>query len=289
VIGIPAYENSLHGHAQMLGATHLYPADSGDPSSVQRAADALRSDGGVFQINHPVARGHPVTDCSARDLDWGYGYDVVPDTLEVWNLATPQMEDATAWWECWLQRGVHLPATGGSDSHWASLAAAQGVGNPTTWALATQPTEAGVLYALRHGRTSITRLPPSSGGSPLLLEADTNRDGTFESVEGDTVRPGVPMRVRTAGGTGGLVRVRANGQTLVDDAPLAAGGDTVTFDAPASPGWVRAELRLTPASVQGTLDCSALPGAPDPTPCAGDQVLAALTSPIYVTRQHPRH
>src|SRR3954453_9554010 len=31
VLGIPAYENSLRGHAQMLGATHLY--DNGDQST----------------------------------------------------------------------------------------------------------------------------------------------------------------------------------------------------------------------------------------------------------------
>src|SRR3954465_11205235 len=31
VLGLPAYENSLNGHAQMLGATHLY--DSGDKST----------------------------------------------------------------------------------------------------------------------------------------------------------------------------------------------------------------------------------------------------------------
>jgi predicted metal-dependent phosphoesterase TrpH len=277
VIGIPAYENSLHGHAQMLGATRLYPANANDASSVQRAARALRADGGLFQINHPVARGHRVTDCSASGLDWGYGYKVRPDSLEVWNLATPQLDDATAWWECWLQRGVRLPATGGSDSHWASLALAQGVGNPTTWVLASQPTPAGVLAALRAGRTSVSRLPPGEGGTPLLLEADANRDGVYESVAGDTVPPRAPMRVRTTGGPGGLVRVRANGATVVDDAPVGA-----TFRAPSQPGWVRAELRFTPGSWQSTLGCAAIPEAPDPTPCAGDQVMAALTSPVYV-------
>src|SRR3989442_10959740 len=41
-----AYENSLHGHAQMLGATHLY--DNGDSSAtaVNTIANQLRADGG---------------------------------------------------------------------------------------------------------------------------------------------------------------------------------------------------------------------------------------------------
>ncbi len=54
VIALPGYENSLSGHAQMLGATRLY--DNGDESAaaVQAAADSLRADGGVFQVNHPA-------------------------------------------------------------------------------------------------------------------------------------------------------------------------------------------------------------------------------------------
>ena len=56
VIGVPGYENSLSGHAQMLGASRLLPkpADTRSAADVQAHADALRAEGGVFQINHPV-------------------------------------------------------------------------------------------------------------------------------------------------------------------------------------------------------------------------------------------
>ena len=46
VIPLPGYENSLNGHAQMLGATKLY--DNGDKSArplCRPVADALRADG----------------------------------------------------------------------------------------------------------------------------------------------------------------------------------------------------------------------------------------------------
>ena len=131
VIGIPAYENSLHGHAQMLRASRIY--DNGDSSAaaVNAAADALRADGGVFQINHPSGdieqRFDNCSDTAA--LDWQYGYDVRPDTIEVWNVAS-SIQFAETYWECWLQRGNHIGATGGSDSHWLSTLAVQGVGNP---------------------------------------------------------------------------------------------------------------------------------------------------------------
>lgn len=137
VIGIRGYENSLSGHAQMLGATTL--ADNGDASSatVQQLADDLRAAGGVFQANHPSSPGG-----DPDHMDWSYGYDVVPDTVEVWNITTayqPPFPSASnndaniTYWEGWLDRGEKVGATAGSDNHWVSTAAAQGPGQPTTW------------------------------------------------------------------------------------------------------------------------------------------------------------
>ena len=106
VTGIPAYENSLHGHAQMLGATKLY--DNGDSSAAaaNAAANALRADGGVFQINHPAGNiEQPFNTCADTGvLDWSYGYDVKPDTIEVWNV-TNSIQFSEAYWECWLEPG----------------------------------------------------------------------------------------------------------------------------------------------------------------------------------------
>ena len=38
----------------MLGATEVYAKPANSAEQVQARADALRADGGVFQINHPV-------------------------------------------------------------------------------------------------------------------------------------------------------------------------------------------------------------------------------------------
>src|SRR3954454_10577785 len=45
VLGLPAYENSLHGHAQMLGATRVYSNGDSSTAAVRAAAHALRRDG----------------------------------------------------------------------------------------------------------------------------------------------------------------------------------------------------------------------------------------------------
>src|SRR3954467_5012751 len=121
VLGIPGYENSLNGHAQMLGATHVF--DNGDKSTaaVLGLEEALHAEGGLLQANHP------------NDPRWGYGYDVPVDTVEVWNLPwyyqppLPSSSNNTwalHYWEGWLDRGAHVAATGGRDSHWASTTAA---------------------------------------------------------------------------------------------------------------------------------------------------------------------
>jgi hypothetical protein len=281
VMGIPGYENSLHGHAQMLGATRLYDAGDESAAAVNAMADQLRADGGAFQLNHPTNDDPgPFAGCG-DDLDWQYGLDVVPDVVEVWNSAAASLPEAAAYWErCWLDRGVRVGATGGSDSHWAALAAVQGVGNPTTWVLAEEATPQAVLNAIRAGRTTISRLAPGQGSGRLLLEADADGDGSFESAIGDTVPSGAALRVRSEGGAGGLLRVRANGRNLVENRLLSPGG-TVALPAVGAPGWVRAELRFTPAQLQETLRCGAIPGL-GALPCPADQALAAMTSPIWL-------
>lgn len=289
VTGVPAYEASLGGHAQMLGALRLYDRGDSSVAAIQALADQLRADGGVFQINHPTsALLDRLDDCTETEgLDWDKGYEIVPDSIEVWNIgphvwqpplpASNSNDDAEAFWECFLQAGFHVTATGGSDSHWLSTAAAQGPGNPTTWVLSESNTTAGILEAVRAGRTAIGMLPPNEGGTPLLLEADADRDGDYESMQGDTVPPGTPMRVRTlAPTTAGFVQVRANGADLVTDALLVP-GQSVSFVAPNATGWVRA--RLVQIDHHGAVDCTVLVAT---TLCRNRTIVAGLTSAIWL-------
>ena len=282
VVGIPGYEASFDGHAQMLGAERRYDAGGETAPEVAAAAEALRADGGAFQVNHPGYRPERAFgncgDVSA--LDWSYGYDVRPDTVEVLNPTAPA-QTALAYWECWLDRGERVAATGGSDSHYAWTAPVQGPGGPTTWVLTETRDRAGVLAALRAGRTAVSRRPPIYGGGPLLLEADGDGDGSYESVAGDEVPAGAALRVRMDGLPGaGFVRVRANGRTLVDDAPLVP-GRPVELTAPAEPGWVRAALYVAPGTAALTPECDpAL--AQSVSLCPHDLVLDGLTSAVYL-------
>ena len=284
VTGIRAYEASLSGgHAQMIGARRIYDRGNGTAPATTALADALRADGGNFQANHPAYRltGVPLTSCAETAgprMDWGYGFAVLPDTIEVWN-ATTLLRPSEYDWECWLQRGARIAALAGSDSHGGNHA---NIGMPTTWVFAQSNSEAHVIAAIRAGRTTLSRVGPNQGAVRLLLQADRDRNGSYEAMVGDTVPPRTPMRVLAEGAPGaGFLSVRANGAPLQDDRELAPGEES-RFNAPAKPGWVRATLYLDGGGVHAIDPNCAPPESPPISTCAEDWSVAAMTSPIWV-------
>lgn len=281
LIAIPAYEHSIKGHAQMLGATKLYPAGDQAADAINAMADSLRAAGGVFQANHPayrVARDAEFHACGSggcadcRTINWTYGFDVRPDTIEVWNPSVVRSDVSEAYWECWLDGGARVAGTGGSDSHWLSLHAVAGPGQPTTWVYAPEASPAGVLQGLREGRTSVSGQPPETGGARLMMEAPR------EGIIGDTVSPRSKIKVTAPGlQVPAVIRIRANGQQLLEQ-ELDPGGEVV-FRAPREAGWVRAILLARAAlPVSGSTDVG------DATPQRDGMPMLALSSPIYLRR-----
>ena len=286
VLGIPAYENSLDGHAQMLGATRVYDNGDKSPDAVRRLEDELHADGGVFQTNHPF------------DPRWGYGYDVPVDTVEVWNIpwyyqpplpASTDREWALRWWEGWLDRGFHVGVTGGSDSHWLATTAAQGPGQPTTWIYVDSLTPGGVLRGLKAGHTFVSAEPPAYGGPRLFLEADADRDGAFESIAGDTVeRPSATFRVRVEDAEGSYLRIVGDGGKPVFDPILVTSPRFEhTFRLSGRQTWVRAEVYGEDEPGVRQSGCSAVFGADGAYPttyCTNRVGMQALSSAIFLRR-----
>lgn len=291
-VRIPAYENSQAGHVQMLGARSCYGNRGAIPNQVidcdtavtdttvsgERAlARGLRRDGGVFQINHP------------SDRAWltAYGHQVVPDTVEVWNIGPwafqsplPSSNDndfSLRWYDEFLRAGHEVGVTGGSDSHWRATDAVQGVGDPTTWVYVTSRTVPGVLAGLRAHHTFVSMLPPAQRGPRLYLEAG-------RAVAGSQTAPGSTYRVRTANALPGSV-LRIVTDTGVVQRRLPAGG-TWSFrpgsaGVPAAHSFVRAELLAPDARQLRAAGCDPIVGGTS-TLCRDDLVMTALTSPIFV-------
>ncbi|HYO61836.1 MAG TPA: CehA/McbA family metallohydrolase [Actinomycetota bacterium] len=287
VIGVPGYEASYRGHAQMLGAQRVYEGPDATAADVQALADALRADGGVFQINHP-AEGS--TDYP-HDRDWSYGHAFVPDTVEVWNISRlwqppapsgSSNDDAIRFWEGFLDAGHRVAATGGSDNHYLATTPIQGVGQPTTWVCAESASVAGVLGGLRAGRTFVSHQPPAHGGPRIFVEGDADRDGVFESMAGDEVPTGSPLRVRVEGAPGSLLQVFGTGGKPIGE-PVPVTGAEFTHEMTPGPAvtWVRAEVYEPDFGAERAAVCDGFFGG-ETTYCRNDLAVLAMTSAIFL-------
>ncbi|HET7310490.1 MAG TPA: CehA/McbA family metallohydrolase [Mycobacteriales bacterium] len=300
-VAVPGYENSQPGHVQMLGATACYGnAGRIDGSTIEcdqaitdksaagetALADGLRADGGVFQVNHPSDGNWPGT----------FGYSVVPDTIEVWNIGPwayqhpfPASNDnnfSLQWYDGFLrQPGLpEIGVTGGSDSHWVTTDGIQGVGDPTTWVFVHKLSIDGVLDGLRQHHTFVSALPPAEQGPQLFLEADRNNDGSFDAIAGDEVGSDAAYRVRTVGAVPGSV-LRIVTDTGSVEVPMGAatsyefvpGRDGI----PAASIYVRAELLAPDARAQRTTGCDPAVGS-QTTVCRDDLAMESLSSPIFI-------
>lgn len=294
---VNGYENSMSGHAQMLGATKLYGGGN-TCSQVSSVASALRADGGAFQINHPG-------DGGVGEGNWprrlGGPECLVPDSIEVWNIGpwywqvpAPAANDndrAVRFWESFLDAGDHVAATGGSDNHWLSTHAVQGVGQPTTWVFAAENTPEAIVAGVRAGRTTISNQPPRLGGARLLL-------GSGASIVGDTVPRSSTFNVIAvaaegdpASVVGGIVRLVGNGGRTIAEKPLASAGVSgqqgayvadFTLSPDATDTWVRAELFVPDAKDSRG---SACPPASQiqTTLCQNRWSMTAFTSAMYLS------
>lgn len=291
------------GHAQMHGTTHGPEHYSGTTPQV---ADQLRAEGGAFQINHPSdGDWHTYSDTNGdgqKQFDeFIYKFPgFAPDSLEVWNIGvwfyeppmistndhewTPQMYDT------FLDQGFHVAATGGSDSHWKSTSAVQGVGQPTTWVCAPSSDAAGVIEGVKANRTTISNEPPAYQGPFAYLEADSDDDGNYEAMIGDTVLPGSDVRVVVERAPGAVVRLVTNSATPLPDRDVTSADFATTFEVPGDATWARAEVFYRDAQdvrrefAEWCQMSNQLFGDdPDKrnTYCENRLAMQAMTSPIY--------
>src|SRR3954447_23190515 len=282
VLGIPAYENSLHGHGQMLGARKLYDNGDSSPAAVRAMEESLHADGGLLQANHPT------------DPLWAYDYSDVPvDTVEAWNLpwfyqppfpASGDHDAALRFWTADLDRGAHVGATGGSDSHWKSTVAGQGPGQPTTWVYAADRSVSGVLAGLRNAHTFVSAEPPAYGGPKLFLEGE--RNGGWSAMQGDTVPANTPLRVHAVGAPGATLRVLSDNQHEILATPVTSDDFTTPeFTAPANAVHAFAELCVDDRTADRPQVCPLIPVIDldgQTTYCRNRIAMLALTSAIYL-------
>lgn len=164
LVMIPGYEHSLErGHVGLLGVTRRYGTLRGGTPDALELRRLVHRAGGLFIPTHPFLGA----------IRWGYP-NVRPDALELWNGGSDldKHQRRLALYEDAYLRRWRVPLVGGSDNHWRSWLAINGVGQPTTWVRVRRRSPAAVLTAIRAGRTTVSAAPPSLGGATLVIQAE---------------------------------------------------------------------------------------------------------------------
>lgn len=196
VLLVPAIEWGGPGHANIGGIRTDVGADWDDPADVLRSWRLGKLQGSVQSLNH-----YDYDD----DAEYWEGMLAAEpalldelDTWEVWNAWWPASQSynptGIARWEQLLSEGYRLGAVGGSDTHAAALP----LGFPTTMVRAGSLSVPGILDGVRRRHTYITQSWPYmteglysyEGRARLTFVADSDGDGSFESMMGDVVQAG---------------------------------------------------------------------------------------------------
>lgn len=222
------------GHALCLGAREWidWRVRPGTGEMAQIASTAYANEQ-VFIIAHPQAIGDPAcTGCR-----WRYG-EMMPGTarlVEVWNgpwAGDSNNEEALALWYDWLNQGLRLVATAGTDTHSNDdYAAKPGFNVIYSHSLS----EAGLLRALRAGHLYL------SSGPELTVEAHSAQGERWKM--GDSVAHPVTVSATWAGcPPGAAIRVIENGRLLRHWRVDAQGGEAWRVT-PEQTNWLVVELR----------------------------------------------
>jgi hypothetical protein len=222
------------GHALCLGAREWVDwrvrPGSGDMARIARETYAR---GQLFVIAHPQAIGDPAcTGCT-----WRYP-EMLPGAarlVEIWNgpwASESSNEQALSLWYDWLNQGLRLVATAGTDTHNTRDYAAKPGFNCI---YAAERSESALLQALAAGHLYL------SSGPRLTFSAQTA--GGQQALLGDAIHQ--PATLRFTWGAcpaDAQMRVVANGRTLVQ-APCGAAGVHQWPVTPADAHWYVVELR----------------------------------------------
>lgn len=238
------------GHALVLGTREWvdWRVRPGTGDMARIATEAYEA-GHVYIIAHPLTIGDPLcTGCA-----WRYG-EMMPGParlVEIWNGVWEDYannEKTLSLWYDWLNQGLRITATAGSDSHNAAKYATKpGFSIIQAEAL----TQSALLAGLRAGRVYLSR------GPQLHFEAHNTQGHVFGI--GDTVNQPATFVARWANAEpNAQLRVMANGR-LLHQVAAADQGEFVWELRPDMADWLMIELR------------------------DGNGNMLAITNPIYLT------
>lgn len=212
---IPGIEfTTYRGHANAIGATKWVDHKIGQPGvTIEGAADQVLAQAAIFSINHPAL------DLGDLCIGCAWRHDLDPKKVGGVEIGTGALSKgamlfsaaAIAFWDAILDKGIKIPALGGSDDHRAGVAdggVVSPIGSPTTLVRANELSVAGIMEGLRKGATVVKLEGPSD---PMCELEATAKKGGGEALG----FPGDTLGVRSA-----VLRVKVSGRTPGDSHEL---------------------------------------------------------------------
>ena len=179
---IPGIEFTTYmGHANAIGATKWVDHKIGQPGvTIEGAADQILAQGAILSINHPAL------DIGDLCIGCAWKHQLDPKKIGGVEIGTGGLSKgaalfsakAIAFWDALLDKGIKIPAMGGSDDHRAGVSdgnVESPIGSPTTLIRARELSVAGITEGIRKGATVVKLEGPSD---PMCeLEAATSKGG----------------------------------------------------------------------------------------------------------------
>jgi hypothetical protein len=237
---IPGEEVTTYwGHANTWGLREWIEFRCADEDSMRKVRDYVLRKDALISVNHPKCVGPP----------WLFkGWEGFP-AMEVWQAPWRFYNwESLERWDGLLQAGQRVVAVGGSDAHYVPPAEPRhphSLAEPTTYVYAEDGgSEESVLEGIRRGHVFVSDAP---NGAHVILSADADADGVFETMMGDTIEAKEGHRIRfRAEVHGGMDRRLwlTSEAGVLDIIPLTEVDSTFDFTLEArAHSYVRAELR----------------------------------------------
>jgi hypothetical protein len=262
---VPGIEfTTYRGHANAIGATKWVDHKIGQPGvTIEGAADQINGQGAILSVNHPAL------DVADLCIGCSWRHDLDPKKIGGVEIGTGALSKgaslfsarAIAFWDGLLDKGIKIPALGGSDDHRGGVSdgnVESPIGSPTTLIRARELSVAGLLEGIRKGATVVKLEGPTD---PMCELEATIRKGGGDAIAfpGDSIgAQSVVLRVKVSGRTPGdahQVRLVKNGVTTGE--PVEVTSDPFVYETlvPAPPQgedrW-RAEVLLEGAPLTVT-------------------------------------
>ncbi|MEJ7733774.1 MAG: CehA/McbA family metallohydrolase [Polyangiaceae bacterium] len=230
VLFVPSVEFTTYdGHANGFGATAWIDHKIGQPGvTIEGAATAFRDQGAIFSINHPTL------DLGDACIGCAWKQPLAPDLIGAVEVSTGGLDHVTGFlvpasiqfWDDLCAQGFHVPAIGGSDDHKGGAEdgpLSSPIGDPTTLIGASELSVAGLIEAIRAGRTVVKLGNPSD---PMVVLSSS------AAPVGDTISaPTAMLSAEITGAAGGEVQFVKNGEpqgvTAITSDPFVAEREAV--------------------------------------------------------------